>query len=411
VPRVGNFVRNSLVFVVMLKKLLIGGFLLIGGVLALAVAAGLGWRAFRQHQFSEAMAIHTSNGIDERRYVRIGGVEQWITIRGHDRDNPAVLILHGGPGAPVSPLPGHFLQWERYFTVIQWDQRGAGKSYSPSQAVPSIELMVQDALDVSEYARGRLHRNKISLVGHSWGSVLGIRMIRTRPQIFNAWVGTGQIVNMQRNEVVAYAGVLAKARARGDKDGVDALEKSGPPPYGHIRQMGTQRRWAMQYEPGLRYGPIGPKGLFAELLTAPDYSFKDLVNYFRGVIAGDDFFGQSLDGPLMGVDLPALGTDFSIPFFVVEGAEDDITPASLAKAYFDHISAPRKAFLLMQDAGHMALLTKSDAFLTFLLANVRPFVLQPQLVAINDSLRRGQRGATLGTPVQQTERNDISPCR
>jgi pimeloyl-ACP methyl ester carboxylesterase len=289
----------------MLKKLLIRGLVLVIGILVLLVV----WRRLRQHELSEVMASHSPNGIDERRYVRIGGVEQWITIRGQDRNNPAILVLHGGPGAPVSALPGHFLRWERDFTVVQSDQRGAGKSYSPNQGVATIGLMVQDGLEVSEYARSRLHRNRIALVGHSWGSVLGVLMIRARPQLFNAWVGTGQIVNMQRNEVAAYAGVLAKARTRGDKQGVEALEKSGPPPYRQIAQMGVERRWAMQYEPGLRYGPTGPKGLLMELLTAPDYSLEDVVNYFRGVIGGDDFFGQALDGPLMRVDLPALGTD------------------------------------------------------------------------------------------------------
>jgi pimeloyl-ACP methyl ester carboxylesterase len=232
--------------------------------------------------------------------------------------------------------------------------------------------MVRDGLEVSEYARGRLHRNQIILLGHSWGSVLGVHMIKARPELFDAWVGTGQIVNMQANEVTAYAQVLAKARARGDKEGVDALQKSGPPPYREIRQMGVERRWAMQYEPGLRYGPMGPRGLLAELLTAPDYSLKDVVRYFQGVIGGDDFFGEKMDGPMMRVDLPALGTEFSMPFFVVEGAEDDITPASLAKIYFDRITAPHKKFELIPDAGHMALLTRSDLFGEFLVANVRP---------------------------------------
>jgi pimeloyl-ACP methyl ester carboxylesterase len=361
----------------MVRRLLIRGILLVCVTLVLLVTGGLGWRALRQHQISDAMAVHTAHGIDERRYVRIGGVEQWITIRGQDRNNPAVLVLHGGPGAAVSALPAHFLPWEQDFTVIQWDQRGAGKSYSPNHVPPSIDLMQRDALEVSDYARSRLHRNKLILVGHSWGSLLGVRMIRARPEIFDAWVGTGQIVNMQRNEAVAYAGVLAKARARGDTNGVDALQKSGPPPYSQIRQMGVERQWAMRYESGLRYGPIGPQGLFAELLTAPDYSLKDIVNYFKGVIDGDEFFGETLDGQLMRVDLPALGTDFSIPFFVVEGAEDDITPVSLAKSYFDQITAPHKAFYLIPDAGHMALLTRSDLFLKFLQTEVRPLALDP----------------------------------
>jgi pimeloyl-ACP methyl ester carboxylesterase len=362
---------------IVLKKLLLRGVLTVFGILVLLVAAGLGWRALRQQQLSEAMAIRSPHGIDERGYVRIGGIEQWITIRGQDRDNPAILVLHGGPGAPLSPLPSHFLPWEGYFTVIQWDQRGAGKSYQPSGAAPSIELMVRDALEVSEYARNRLHRSKIILVGHSWGSVLGVYTVRARPEIFEAWVGTGQIVNMQRNEVVAYDRVLAQARARGDKAAVEALEKSGAPPYREIRQMGVERRWAMQYEPGLHFGPLGPGGLLVELLSAPDYSLKDLDNYFKGMTGGDDYCGQAMDGPMMRVDLPSLGTDFPVPFFVVEGSEDDITPAAPAKAYFDKITAPRKAFSLIPDAGHMALLTRSDMFLKFLLDNVRVPALEP----------------------------------
>jgi len=344
-----------------MRKALVGGTLLVLGVLVLLVAAGLGWRALRQHRLSEAMVISSPNGIDERGYVRIGGVNQWITIRGWNRDNPAILILHGGPGAAYSALPDAFLPWEHDFTVIQWDQRGAGKSFSADKAAGNIELMVRDAVEVSEYARRRLRKQKIILLGHSWGSVLGILTIKARPDPFDAWVGTGQIVNMQQNEVVAYAQVLAKARARGDRDSVEALEKSGPPPYHDIRQMGVERRRAMQYEPG-----AGLQVLLAGALTAPNYSLKDAGNYVRGIIDGDDFFGQTMDGALARMDLPALGTDFTIPVFIVQGADDDMTPASLARAYFDRITAPRKAFLLVPGAGHVALMTRPDAFLKFL---------------------------------------------
>ena len=354
-----------------LKKLVTRGVLFILGFALLAAMVALGWRAWRQHQLSEAMIIRSVTGIDERAFVRIGGVEQWITIRGHNRENPVVLVLHGGPGAPTSPLPAHFLPWEREFTVVQWDQRGAGKSYRSNPAAPSIELMIQDALAVTDYVRNRLHKSKIILLGHSWGSVLGVQLAKSRPDLFDAYVGTGQIVNMQRNEEAAYAGVLAKARALGDHAAANALETSGAPPYHDIRQMGLERRWAMQYEPGLRFGPTGPRGLFAELLTAPDYSLQDVLNYFKGVLNGDAFYGQALDGPMMHVDLPALGTDFSIPVFIVAGAEDDVTPASLAQTYFDQIMAPRKSFLLLPHAGHMALLTRSDDFLKFLLTSVR----------------------------------------
>lgn len=365
-----------------MKRLLIRIILrIIGTLLALLVfmvLAGLGWRALRQHQVAKAMAISAAQGIDERRFVRIGGVDQWIVIRGQNRDNPPILILHGGPGAPASPLERLFLAWERDFTIVQWDQRGAGKSYSAGNPAASIDLMVRDAAEVSEYVRSRLHRKKIILLGHSWGSVLGILLVKAHPERFDAWVGTGQIMNIQKGEAEAYRRVLAKARARGDNTAVDALERSGAPPYHSIRQMGLERRWAMQYESGLNYSfPTGPRLLLSDLLTAPDYSLNDVVHYIRGVIDGDAFFGAALDGPMMRMDLPALGTDFPIPFFVVQGAEDDITPAALAQEYFDRVTAPRKSLLLIPDAGHMALMTRPDAFLNFLLANVREPARQP----------------------------------
>jgi pimeloyl-ACP methyl ester carboxylesterase len=358
-----------------MKKLLIGAALLVVGIPALLVTSGLGWRALRQHQISNALVIQTPESIDERRFVRIGGADQWITIRGRDRNNPAILMLHGGPGAPLSVLPSHFLPWERDFTIIQWDQRGAGKSYASRPSSPNIERMVQDGTEVAEYARTRLHKDRVVLLGHSWGSVLGILMIHARSDLFEAWVGTGQIVNMQQNEVQAYAQVVAKARIRGDRAGLAALEMSGPPPYHHIRQMGLERHWAMRYETGVRLGPLGPQNLLNELFTAPDYSLKDVFNYIKGEIEGDNFFGVTFNGPLMRVDLPTLGNDFLIPFFVIDGAEDDITPCPLARAWFDRVTAPRKGFFLIPDSGHLALMTRADEFLRILDRYVRPFAI------------------------------------
>ena len=136
----------------------------------------------------------------------------------------------------------------------------------------------------------------------------------------------------------------------------------------------------MEYEPRLRYRfPVGPLGLLGDLLTAPDYELKDVQNYVRAEMGGDAFFGETMNGPLAKENLPALGTDFPIPFFIVQGEEDDITPASLARAYFDQITAPRKGFYVIPDAGHMALFTRSDLFLKVLEANVRPPALKSRV--------------------------------
>ena len=145
-------------------------------------------------------AVTTPNGIDEANYVKIGGLEQWITIRGEDRKNPVLLFLHGGPGDATNPWGyAGFRNWLKYFTVVQWDQRGAGRTFGRNGAAAAstitIERMVQDGVELAELLSKRLQKDKIVLVGHSWGSILGVFMAKARPELFYAFVGTGQVAD------------------------------------------------------------------------------------------------------------------------------------------------------------------------------------------------------------------------
>jgi len=200
---------------------------LLGIVVGLA-AWLLALRLYHQHALAESIAIHTPNGIEEGMYVRIGGIEQWIQIRGQDRSNPVLLFLHGGPGGTLLPMTELFVPWEKAFTLVQWDQRGAGKTLETTgasvAATMSIDRMTRDGIEVSEFLRTHLHKDKIILLGHSWGSILGIYMIRQRPDLFYAWVGTGQVGNMPESLRIGYARLLEKARAKGDPKVVQALE-------------------------------------------------------------------------------------------------------------------------------------------------------------------------------------------
>jgi pimeloyl-ACP methyl ester carboxylesterase len=158
-------------------------------------------------------AITTPNGIDEARYVAIGGIEQWITIRGEDRRNPVLLLLHGGPGDATNPWGYAVLRsWSKAFTVVQWDQRGAGRtlgrSGASSASALTIARMTQDGIELSELLRKTLRKDKIILVGHSWGSILGTFMVKARPDLFYAYVGTGQVADEARNYAVAYDELL-----------------------------------------------------------------------------------------------------------------------------------------------------------------------------------------------------------
>lgn len=173
-------------------------------VLAVLAGSGLGFRAYRQNVSARVLAIQSPNGIQEGMYVKIGGIDQWIQIRGEDRGNPVILFVHGGPGASTIPISSSWQPWEKYFTVVQWDQRGAGRTLRMTgesiAATMTLAQMTEDGVEVAEYLRAHLHKDRIVLIGHSWGSFLGIHIVKQRPDLFYAYVGTGQVVGKQTFE-------------------------------------------------------------------------------------------------------------------------------------------------------------------------------------------------------------------
>jgi pimeloyl-ACP methyl ester carboxylesterase len=350
------------------------------GFLLVLIGSGLAYRAYQQHEIAKTLSINTPNGIDEGMFVKIGGIDQWITIRGRDRGNPVLLILHGGPGATTSPLAPNFLGWESDFTIVQWDQRGAGKTFGKSGALDkaiTIDRMAQGGLELSDFVRRHLQKDKIILLGWSWGSTLGIEMVKERPELFYAYVGTGQIVNVRKNYAFGYSRLLAEDRARGDQTAISDLEAIGPPPYDSIRKLGVHTRQALAHEVG------APSTLdtVSAILFAPGYTLRDFRDWVTGFDSSQShFFGDTMSGPFMDVDLPALGTDFAIPIFVFQGADDNIAPPELARAYVDGITAPQKQFIPITGAGHVAMMARSNEFLKLLDEWVRPLAIQPKAV-------------------------------
>ena len=349
------------------------GLLAIVAVVVLAAGAGLGYRAWRQHEGEALMRIATPNGIDEALFVEIGGAQQWVTIRGQDRDNPVILVLHGGPGSAIAGLAPAFVPWERDFTVVQWDQPGAGRTFRVAgrTIAPdlSLESIVRNGIEVAEWLCRRLGKDKVVLVGWSWGSILGVHMVKARPDLFAAYVGTGQVVAMQDGEALAYANVLAKARQRADEDAIAELEAIGRPPYDALTEIAVQRKWATQYELGL---PLEPAFVLPQLF-APRTTFADIYDLaLATAAAGTHFVGPTMTGPMTQIDLRRLGPEFSVPMFVVQGVEDDFTPAELSRAWLDTVSAPQKAFVPIENAGHFALTEHGDEFARVLRERVRP---------------------------------------
>ncbi len=316
-------------------------------------------------------AVTTPNGIDEANYVKIGGLEQWITIRGEDRKNPVLLFLHGGPGDATNPWGyAGFRNWLKYFTVVQWDQRGAGRTFGRNGAAAastiSIERMVQDGVELAELLSKRLQKDKILLVGHSWGSILGVFMVKARPELFYAFVGTGQVADPTRNYAVAHAALVERASREGNSRALQELNEVGPPPYKDGKGFAVQRKWSNLFE-GADVFLASTLGL---ALTAPGYSLGDINDWFEG----QSVSAEHLVPQTSVLDPKLLGGEFAVPVFVIQGAEDFTTPTSLAKTYLNSLHASRKAFATIDGAGHFAVFTKQDVFLKELVARVLPLI-------------------------------------
>jgi len=259
-------------------------------LILLLLGGSLLYRAYRHHQVDMATVIDPQQGIDEAFFTRIGGIDQWIAIRGQNRDNPVLLLLHGGPGIALSALPRDSLfSWTKDFTIVFWDQRGAGKTYGrsgPVDAGVTKDRMAQDGLEVAEFVHTRLHQPKIVIVGLSWGTTLGVRMALARPDLFSAYVGTGQNINQGKYRRLAYEQLLAEARMRADREAVAELEANGPPPYDSIARARVHTKWANRYEPGLP----STATLMSKVLFDSRASFGDLRDFRRGLASSQDHF-------------------------------------------------------------------------------------------------------------------------
>ncbi len=327
---------------------------------------------FLRDRNAATYAITAPNGIDEAAYVQVGGIAQWITIRGQDRNNPVLLFLHGGPGDATNPWGyAAFGGWLKYFTVVQWDQRGAGRTFGKNGAASASTItpdrMIQDGVELAELLEQRLHKNKIILVGHSWGSVLGAFIAKARPDLFSAFVGTGQVAaDFAGSSAVAYRAVLDRASRESNVQALKELKDAGPPPYNGGNGFGVLHKWANLFE----HADVFLASALGFALQAPGYSVGDINDWFEGQRVSGDRLVPVFDD----LDRKLLATHLAVPVVVIQGAEDYTTPTSLARAYVDSLHAPRKAFTTIEGAGHFAVFTKQDEFLKELRARLLPLI-------------------------------------
>lgn len=302
--------------------------------------------------------------------VTLGGVEQSILIRGCNVANPVLLYLHGGPGtSELGMLRTYNMPaLEQRYTVVVWDQRGAAKSFAalePSSGM-TIEQLVSDAVELVELLCRRFDQEKVFLVGHSWGSVLGVLTAKRCPSRLHAFVGVGQVVDMLEGERLSYDWTMEQARKAGDTRSIAKLERIGAPPYAEpLRpKVVTQRAILGRYGGEVHGNPRG--GMFivlACLLRTREYGWLDRLNFFRGVFASMDLLWPQL----MTINLFEQAPTLEVPVYFLEGRHDMEAPSALAERYFRALVAPRKKLIWFERSAHFVNTEEPDTFNRFFL--------------------------------------------
>ena len=314
-----------------------------------------------------------STQIQEMRFVLLGGIQQWITIRGANRANPVLLLIHGGPGDAQSWLRNTYSVYEKDFTVVQWDQRGAGKTYAQNpNSPPEPERVELDGIELAQYLCKYLAKKKILLLGHSWGTYLGIGMVQQRPELFAAYIGTGQVGSWRDNIQTQFDFMLAKSRAANDSKKVEQMEAIGRPDPTNATQYFS---WWRMRNP---YMSRADAKWFEDMtqMARSDPEFTDAVMKTFG--EGMEYSGRTTLSAMLATELPTTARVLKVPFFVIQGEEDMATPTSVAVKYFNVVKAPRKKLVIIKDAGHFALVTHREEFLEALVKVVRPIAIKSE---------------------------------
>lgn len=293
-------------------------------------------------------------------YIDIEGISQWIQIETDNPQNPILLIVHGGPGASTRFAAAAWQSWRQYFTLVHWDQRGTGRTFTKNgletSAPMTFEQIVLDGIAVTDFLRNHLDHQRIFLLGHSWGAAISVHMVKRRPELFSACVTTGLLVNFQQNEKINYDRELTQARESHNQAAIDELTTIGPPPYTDINHLKILRDWADKLTQGTGDSPQ------PRVKPPADFSADDREAMFQGFL----FSATSLFRDLNAVDLPSLEVDFEIPMYCIMGTHDQQTSIELAEKYFAKINAPQKKFVLFEGCHHFVHMNRPDDFLEVL---------------------------------------------
>lgn len=308
--------------------------------------------------------------IDRKQKVELGGLPQKIHIKSLNEKNPVLLFLHGGPGVcNRHSIMQHHQDLLDTFTLVTWDQRGSGGSYKGAKPETlTIRQLTDDAHELVVWLCREFKKDKIFVIGGSWGSMLGTFLANRYPEHIAAFVGFGQFVNGEKNEALSYRFTLEAARAAGDTRSVKALEDLGEPVMGVYKGgysgMMVQRRIMMKYG---GYSQDKAKRSYFRSMVVPmvfsgEYSLGDLWGLSRGHV----YVLKTMWPEIGAADLAKTCTDFKVPCFIFDGRLDQNTPAALVQDYFGQIQAPHKELIWFEHSAHNPMNDEPEKFKTLL---------------------------------------------
>ncbi len=319
--------------------------------------------------------IVSPNGVQESFIATLGGARQYVSVRGVDRRNPILLYVHGGPASVELPISWSFQRsWEDFFTVVQWDQRAAGKSFllnDPALVGPTLtpDRYRDDAIELIDLLRKRYGQRKIFLLGHSWGSVVGLSVAAKRPDLLYAYIGMGQLINFRENERASYATVLDQARRDRNAPAVRELEAIAPYPGSgdlDVAKTAIERKWSVYYG-GLAAGRRD--GDFYTHLgrLSPEYGLADR----KAWDASSDFTMKTLWPKLAEISFDDLRT-LDVPIILLLGRHDTTTPPEIASTWLQRLKAPSKTAVWFENSAHLPMIEEPGKMLEILRTKVRP---------------------------------------
>jgi pimeloyl-ACP methyl ester carboxylesterase len=340
--------------------------LIIVGILGFFLLLLVGLLLYRQY-LRYSTRIETPNGISSLEEITLGDLKQWIFIRGMDQNNPVLVFLHGGPGEPSMGMSSsRRLDAEliKHFTVVHWDQRGAGKSFSTNIPTDSMTLdrLVEDCNELIDHLRNKFDTPKVFLVAHSSGTLIGIRTAYRYPEKIHAYVGVAQIINDCEHEKISYDFAVQEAERLGNVKHQSAIKAIGPPPYETPKQLWGKANYIVRYGGMLRDSSFRKMiGIILPYLTSPEYSLSEGIRTIMG--RGRSFTTNALWKEIVAVNFREEIHSMKVPIYFFEGKYDMISPKVPVEKFYSNLEAENgKRLVIFQNSAHFMMIEEKERY-------------------------------------------------